>query len=232
MEGCKKGGPISKVFISDSIKNRTIKVFINGSEYLYRKQLKQILIRQTGVVDDDVFFIYKEKKSKEWFVVLNSEKAVQMTLDKRVIRVSDNCSLNVERLTPQRVILKGHWLPAYIANDFLMEFFKDYGTVNKVEFEWNYDSKVYSGIREVYLTTDDLLKNMIPHTVSFDNGINMLVTCPGRLPLCLRCHCLGHVRSECTTRTGAQRGTTYADMLRRRAGDTNFPRGEQTTDPP
>ena len=36
----------------------------------------------------------------------------------------------------------------------------------------------------------------LPHVVTFNKGISMLFTLPGRAPLCLKCRCTGHIRRE------------------------------------
>lgn len=216
------GGPIASSYIDDAVKNKTLKLFIQGPDFLYRKDIKRLLLDDGCILEKEILCIYKERKAKEWFVVLENMDAVKHCLSRNYLKLNDNTRIYIEKLTRQRVVLKVHWLPAYIKNELLADFFSQFGTVEKVVNIWNVDTKCDSGMREVLLCTDDELKHRIPHTVKFDRGICMLITCPGRLPLCLRCHCLGHVRQECPNAAVMPGGVSYAAALRRRSS----PRGD------
>lgn len=204
---------MAKRFIKDNIKNRTVKIAILGPDFIYRKQLHQAFI-YNGILDKEIEVIYKEKKAKEWFVVFATEEVTRKVVDMQDIKISETTCITLEKLTQQKLMLKIHWLPAFVSDEFLYEFFSQYGTVQHVKGVWSVDSRVYTGMREVYIQTDDESKHMIPHMVRFDNGINMLITCPGRLPVCLKCHRLGHVRQECPNGTIGRRVSSYADAIR------------------
>ena len=64
---------------------------------------------------------------------------------------------------------------------------------------------VYSGVRIVKLELKESEKDRIPHIVKLGPKDAMLITCRGRLPICLKCHFLGHVRSECPRNAYYQR---------------------------
>lgn len=212
------GGFIPDSFIDQSIKNRTVKLSIVGNGFLFRREIKERLTSYCKLDVKDLNCLYKERRSTEWFVVLNSEEATKRLTDIGTIPVNDRVEIKCENITKQKVQLKVHWVPAYVKADFFTEFFSEYGTVTKVENMWSDDARMNSGIRIVSICTDDTKKHRIPHMVRFRNGICMLITCPGRLPLCLKCNCLGHVRADCPNGNRGPRGPSYSEMLQREAG--------------
>lgn len=169
-----------------------------------RKELQQVFLKN-GMLDKDIEIIYKEKKAKEWFIVFSAEEITRKEVELQKIKINETTCITLEKLTQKN----SHWLPAYISDDFSYEFFNQYGTVQHIQGTWSIDSRVYTGMREVYLRTNDESKHQIPH----DNGINMLIACPGRFPICLKCHRLGHARQECPNGTIGRRVSLYADVL-------------------
>lgn len=76
----------------------------------------------------------------------------------------------------QRLSLKGHWLPSYIKNISLEEFFSQYGQVESVKGDKGYiqDDKMMSdGTRTITLFTDEIKNYDIPHLVRFGFGVTM-----------------------------------------------------------
>ena len=77
-------------------------------------------------------------------------------------------------------------------------------TVENVQYEMSTEegfTNVATGIRLVTMVGD---KKKIPHLVTIKKPINgqeyeLLVTVPGRPPLCLRCKLTGHFRRACHT---------------------------------
>lgn len=218
MDGYLNGGNIHRDYIKDSIKNRTLKLVTTGNSLLYRKDIKYVL-GKAKIADGEIECIYKERKSREWYAVLSNSDRLNHVIEHGPITVGD-VTTKIEKLTQQKITLKIHWLPHYISDDFLVDFFSRYGTVEKVDDIWSPDAKCRTGLREVYMSTDDEMRNAIPHMVRFNNGISMLVTCPDRLPLCLKCHCLGHVRQECPNNNRPTNGMSYAAALRMTTDNT------------
>ena len=76
-------------------------------------------------------------------------------------------------------------------------------TVDPVKYEMSKEgfSNVATGVRLVTMVGD---RRKVPHLVTIRNPINgqeyeLLVTVPGRPPLCLRCKLTGHFRRACRT---------------------------------
>lgn len=209
-----EGGDIAPTFFSFELKKRSIKLTIEGTGYLYRKQIKDSFMQQFGLVDNDFSYIHKQERSREWYVTFRSETLAQQVLTNPLMTI-DRCSVRLEDINKQRVVLKVHWLPVWIINNFLVEYFSQFGDVVSVDYIWSADAKVNTEMREVIMVVDDIGKNNIPHLVKFKGGTKMLVTCPGRMPICLKCNCLGHVRRDCAA-TVRNQSRTYADRLMNR----------------
>jgi len=190
------GGNIPNRYIDATMRERCIKIRVNG-EFVFRKEIKNVLMTRLDIRQEEIEYIYKEERTREWFVVFRKQREVDRLAQMGEVKVRDSTILYCERLTQQKLVLRIHWLPAYVRYELLEVFFSDYVKVLYVADNWSQDSGVRTGMREVTLVTDHETNNSIPHMVNFNDGIKMLVTCPGRLPLCLKCHCIGHVRRDC-----------------------------------
>lgn len=71
MKSYTEGGRISSNFLIDYTKNQTVEVVFKGTKY-YRKDIK--IFMDLGMLEEDIYMIYKEKKAREWFVVMTSVK--------------------------------------------------------------------------------------------------------------------------------------------------------------
>lgn len=145
---------------------------------------------------------------------VKDEQAADILNNVGRIRIKDKV-FPVISISKQVVEFRVHWLPSYIKDSFIEDFFSHYGTVTSV----TRDAAVFSpndtkrtGVRRVMLETDELRKRTLPYVVNFNGGYTALVTMAGRPPLCLRCRTIGHLRKDCnpgsrTEKTGAM---TYA----------------------
>ena len=99
----------------------------------------------------------------------------------------------------QCVTLRVHWVHATIRNSFLSSYFAQFGRVISVEEETSEFRGVMleTGVRVVKIEISEATKDKIPHIVRFGESNMMLITAPGRIPICLRCHMLGHRRTDC-----------------------------------
>jgi len=209
------GGNIEQRYFDLNMRDKCVKINVNG-EFIYRKELKMAISQRMDLQNDDIDFIYKEDKAREWFVVFRKLKDADRLVQMHNIQLRSDTSITCERITQQKLTLKIHWLPAYVRNEFLHVFFSKYGKVTNIVDNWSLDAHTRTGMREVTLLPDQETTSSIPHMVTFEEGIKMPVTCPGRLPLCLKCNSLGHVRKDCTATFGRNnRGSnSYANTVR------------------
>ncbi|MES9882660.1 MAG: hypothetical protein ABW185_17475 [Sedimenticola sp.] len=159
-------------------------------------------IASIGKVDSNTFMV--TVPDREAFYILLEAGSVEVGgRFQRIVRVSK-----------QELRVKVHWLPDYIADDFLSTFFGRFGEVTAV----HRDTQIVSGetratvrncVRTVVLKTGEMGIGEIPHMVKFDGGITILLTLPGRDPLCLKCHQVGHMRRTCPSNPATR---TWADV--------------------
>ena len=92
-----------------------------------------------------------------------------------------------------------HWLQEEVPDDMLAFFLEEQcDEVASIRHETD-ENGIKSGVR---IATIKLLKsqrNAFPHILLLTPTDPVLITIPGRAPLCLRCHTIGHVRSQCNT---------------------------------
>ena len=100
-------------------------------------------------------------------------------------------------LSRQELVLRVHWMPPYVSDDFVEETFEEYGTVMQVRREEITvgDIVVETGLRKVTIVMTDAKMRELPHMMKFGDGHAILIVCPGRTPTCLGCGQEGHVRA-------------------------------------
>lgn len=193
MSHIRRSGRIPDTFIDRSIYDLTFRVVSPVSW-----NAKDILTILDGVIDvSDISDIWKSDFS--WNVTVTSPEAAKILCDVDILSYK-NIDVRLECFNQQNIKVKVHWLPPYVKDEFLRSYFSRYGLVKSVEREASVisaEATKRSGIRTVTIVTDRDKASEIPHLHSFDGGITMLLTIGGRLPLCLRCRNLGHVRKDC-----------------------------------
>ena len=153
------------------------------------------------VPPEDLLGLYKVSSTDSTFqVFLANDTAMTRLLDKKFI-TNGKVKFSVVSMVEQMVTLRIHWLPLFYDNRILKAIFCDYGEIMDIRMcKSSYANVVaMNGLREVTLRTTELLKQKIPHLVTFDSGQSVLVTMQGRPPLCLKCRTVGHVRKDCTS---------------------------------
>lgn len=159
------------------------------------------ILEKEGLQPEDILGMYKvSSNDSSYSIFLADEEALQSLKDKKVIGNS-RVKFNVVSMSEQVVTLRVHWLPLYYDNRLLKAIFCDYGEVLDVKMCKSSHARLVAlnGMREVTLRTDEVLKQKIPHLVTFGCGQSILVTMYGRPPLCLKCREVGHLRKDCET---------------------------------
>ena len=120
-----------------------------------------------------------------------------------LIRIKDR-TFEIVSINKQTVEFRVHWLPTYIRDSFLEDFFSKYGTVKQVIREavvFGPNSTKRSGVRRIVMETDENRRRALPYVITFRGGYTALITIPGRPPLCLKCKSIGHLRKDCPPST-------------------------------
>ncbi|XP_029848860.3 uncharacterized protein LOC115330970 [Ixodes scapularis] len=97
--------------------------------------------------------------------------------------------------------IRVYWLPAYVTDEEVRAALKEFRNVTQVTRE---KRKSSDGGYEIETTTrgvriilkEGLRKEELPHQGAIA-GYPVLVSVPGRPPMCLRCNQLGHMRRQC-----------------------------------
>ncbi|KAK6191800.1 hypothetical protein SNE40_003396 [Patella caerulea] len=200
--------------IDESITRRTVKVTIEKKDYVYRKDVFDLFVSIFGngrVVEA----IAKREKSEEWFVTVKSETAYEQCL-KQDSRVYKGRKFYFSDASKCVVNLRVHWVSRDYKNGFLKKVFSRYGEVRSVREETSNIEGfgVMNGLRHVTLVCTDSQAGNIPHMIRLCKGrVRMLVTAPGRLPLCLRCNCIGHVAASCVQGRSEQSRPLFTEVL-------------------
>ena len=113
----------------------------------------------------------------------------------------------VVNISKQTVEFRVHWLPNYIRDSFIEDFFSSYGKVTSVVREctvFTANETKHTGVRRVMMETDEIGKRSLPYIIQFHGGFTALITLPGRQPLCLKCRQIGHMRKDCKANQSGQ----------------------------
>lgn len=194
-----------------SMKKKCVKIYSRGPKFLDRMQVQDILVKQLKIGESKIIYLYKLDRAREWYAILDSEEYAQQCVSAGTIAIDSENSLSFERITHQRINVKVHWLPPFIEDDFLFEFLSEFGEVLDISREWSRETKNYTGQRHMKMIVSEENRAAIPHTAQWNNGMKILLTMPGREPLCLKCGSLGHLRKFCQPRLN---NPSYADALR------------------
>ena len=92
-----------------------------------------------------------------------------------------------------------HWVKEEIPDEMLAFFLEEHcEEVSKIAHETDVNG-VKTGVRIATIRLMKEQKPSFPHVLLMTPNNPVLITVPGRRPLCLKCHHIGHVRNNCDT---------------------------------
>ena len=178
-----------------STRSRTAKVVLYGRHHVYREDVVSAILK---VVNKEVMeSIYSTMTQKEYFITFRTIQSYNDFLTKTV-------QINTRNYQPapfesNDIEIHLHWLNVEVPDDMIAYFPEEYcDEVKTIKHELD-EYGIKTGIRTATIRLLDSQKPTFPHILKITPNIPMLITVPGRPPLCLRCHHLGHVRSACIT---------------------------------
>ena len=141
----------------------------------------------------------------------------------------------VRWISPFRLV-RVHWLPGNVPDVCIHNFLSQFVPVASILPERATDG-FENGVRRAKFGSDGIEK--IPHLSKIEyEGMEfpVLITVPGRPPLCLTCHSTGHVRYECDAKSqvglwaakvGGARAGSFANVEIEEEGETEVERKEK-----
>ena len=133
-----------------------------------------------------------------------------------VRKVAEKSSRGGVRWISPFKLVRVHWLPGYVPDVYVHNFLQQFYPVVNILPERATEG-YENGVCRAKVGSEGV--DRIPHLSKIDyEGMEfpVLITVPGRPPLCLRCHSIGHVRYECDAKS--QAGSWAARVGGARAG--------------
>ncbi|KAK6165077.1 hypothetical protein SNE40_023680 [Patella caerulea] len=200
--------------IDQSILRRVVKITVHRNEYVYKMDILSVVSNLIGN-NDGIVAMAKRDNNEEWFLTLASERLVKILIDKGAYVFNGKHYYFCDADTSV-VNLRIHWVPRYLRDSFLLRVFRKYGVVKSIREELMMieNKRVHNGLRLVTLNCTSMQVQKIPHMIRTAQGtIRMLVTAPGRLPLCLRCNRIGHRSMNCERQVDVVRAPRFSDVV-------------------
>ncbi|ESO99560.1 hypothetical protein LOTGIDRAFT_173702 [Lottia gigantea] len=154
--------------------------------------------------------ISRSQTPREYEVTVSSPEDAEILRDSDPVNI-DGVVVVFGNNNLRRVQFSIHWMPRYIKDSFLYNFFSQFGNIISIYERSSEGENVKNGIRVVDMSLSHNNFGEVPHMITYNKGTcRMLITARGRLPLCLRCRCIGHKGGECPN---LNKPPTYADKL-------------------
>ena len=192
-----------------------------------------------GKIPENVVSFGPLAKNNEWHIVLKSDEAKNKLLSAGQLLVK-GAVFWVRSADSDQFRVRVLWAPPYLPNEVITSNLARSGKVVSISHELSVTKGfegVRTGVRTVIMSGK---KDDIPYVIIIVNDrtgdkYELLVTCTGRQPLCLRCRELGHFRRECVAPHCRFHGTydhsseecstakSYAGALTRKKQDKDEP---------
>ncbi|XP_033726742.1 uncharacterized protein LOC117316311 [Pecten maximus] len=153
-----------------------------------------------GVPGTDILSVFRCEAPNTWFSTVTGQDMVNIIVSNGMIR-KEQFALHPEPCDQRRLTIRVQWLPTWIDDNCIANYFETYGKVINFSRETSEVAGVTleTGTREITLLIREGDQDDIPHKARMF-GKTALIMVPGRPPICLRCHQVGHVRSQCPGR--------------------------------
>lgn len=187
--------------IDHDILEHSIRLRITGARRMSVSRNEVIVeLLKAGILADDIAACFKMEANDTWFVTFTDNLTVDQAMRLEVFR-ANSFYMTAERCDRRRVSMKIHWLPVWLKDEAIADFFSQFGKVENFVAETVNVEGVFikTGIRKIDIVMKEGEQDGVPYRISVF-GKQALVTIPGRPPLCLKCGGIGHVRAECPYR--------------------------------
>ncbi len=189
---------VSPSFIDDEVMKKTVKVVCR--QYATNSDVLGMLM-SIAVGPDDVLGLYRGPPTDSGvYVTLVTDEALERIRSAPALLFNQK-HFSVTQLGKQVVTIRVHWLPLFFSDNLIKHVLADFGHVIAVERCTTIHDRINikNGMRVVSLEVDETQRLRMPHLIKFGCGTSMLLTIPGRPPLCLKCSQVGHLRRDCVS---------------------------------
>ncbi len=190
--------PIPEEYFDPQVSTATVKIQTDLRGFNHIQLFQVLSTNLPGFKLSTVAGCWKTDKPGVLFLTFYAAPMAQILLQVGSLSF-DNSTITFSCYEKQVVELRVHWLNADIRHSFIRKYFAQFGRVLNVKHESMVVGGVtmFTGVRLVTLELSNSGRARIPHIVRFGETVSMLITAPGRMPICLRCHTLGHLRATC-----------------------------------
>lgn len=159
-------------------------------------------LNESGLRSNEVFALGTMETNNKWMITVKYKESVAKLMGATPL-VNGIHIGRVYGKSRGFVKIRIHWLPVYIPMTATVLYLSKYGLVKSCDYDI---SGIKSG-EKLYTTVRNFIVELTPgkELPSLDNlkygneSYRMLVTVPGRGPVCFKCNMIGHVKSQCTT---------------------------------
>ena len=178
---------------------RTVRLRLEGRG-AYHIDRSAVLRSLSSLKISDVEFLWKEENVYEVFVTFKSNESANFLKNLGLFDVNKDVSAIVLQACDTISTVRFHWVPSYIKNSMFEEFLEFKGLkAMKEKVLFNEFDGLSNGIREFVVMGSIRDINKLPHILDCPMyNFQALIKIPGREPMCLKCHRLGHLRYQCT----------------------------------
>lgn len=191
-------GPIPDQYMDLDSADRTVRVYYTGKVSSMEDFMEVLKASVPGFRVSACQGVWRTEHFGHVYLTMKTAADKDSLLDLKCVPCGEN-KLYFYSYGKYMVVLRVHWLHATIRSVFLQDFFGKYGKVIEVLREYHVidGEDVFTGVRLVKMELSGTEKEALPHIVRFGEKQSILITAPGRLPICLKCHQHGHVRAKC-----------------------------------
>ena len=189
-------------YVDIDVLKRTLRLMVAGPRRSTATRFEVVkCLLDAGLPGEKIKSVFRCEGPNTWFATLEDEQSVDKVVAGGDIKHSQFL-LHPEPCDQRRLRIRVQWLPTWIDDEAISRYFHDvYGKVIAIDREMTEVSgvKIETGTRELTLIIREGDQDSIPHKARMF-GKTALIMVPGRPPICLRCHEVGHVRSQCPGR--------------------------------
>ena len=142
-------------------------------------------------------------RNQEWYVTMTTVEHKDSLLVRGTLTVKDK-QFRIKSADTRKFTARVHWGPVYVTNPEVAAALSKYAEVTAISHIMSSEEgleNVATGVRSVVMVGD---RHQVPHLLSVidpdtKETWELLVTIPGRPPMCLKRRHTGHVRKDCAT---------------------------------